>query len=89
MLALVTAGISCAVSATNWRKQRSAGARQSSLAGVFASLAILLVVVPDLAFLQLGWLRSVASVLSVGLSAATFAVIIWSSLERHSPHSRL
>ena len=85
MLNLVTAGIAGAVSASNWRKARSAAARRSSLAGVFVSLAILLAVVPGLAFPQLGWLRSVASVLSIGLSTATFAIIIWSSQERHSP----
>lgn len=84
MLALVTAGLAGAVSASKWRKARSVAARRSSLAGILSSLAILLVVVPDLVLPQLAWLRSGASILSIGLSMATFAVIIWSSRDRGS-----
>lgn len=84
ILALVTAGLAGAVSAFNWRKARSGAARRSSLAGIFSSLAILLVVVPNLVLPRTPVAAFGAATLSIGLSLATFAITIRSSRERGS-----
>ena len=79
VFAFVTAGLSATVSAWNWRKPRPIVAGRSSLASLCASLAILVIVAPNLAFPHVDWLGFVASFVSMGLSATTFVILLWSS----------
>jgi hypothetical protein len=80
-LVLLSSGLSGIVSFVSWRLYRTPG----SLAGVLASLAIVVLALPASVAPNVTWIRTAAFVLSISLSVAAFVVIIRQSRQRARP----